>query len=168
MAEWRRLYKKEWEHGAERVNHVKEKIEAWQCGLVVKLGFMADSTQQVLAGMPNGHEIGEPDLEVWRKKKHIANVEVTGSWINIGDKDLFLRPDKVQWAKQHLVPKTWTWFVYKDNEFVIDCASVSIYQIVEKNFREKIEHYHVIPQADTISLELLKGYLCKTGKGKII
>ena len=168
MAEWRRLYKKEWRAGAERVNHVKEKIEAWQCGLVVKLGFMADSTQQVLAGMPNGHEIGEPDLEVWHKKKHVANIEVTGSRINIGDKDLFLRPDKVEWAKHHLVPKTWAWFVYKDNEFVIDCASVSIYQIVEKNFKEKIERYHVIPQVDTISPELLRGYLCKAGKGKII
>lgn len=167
MAEWRGLYKREWGHGAERVNHVKGKVEAWQCDLTVKLGFMADSTQQVLAGMPNGHEKGEPDLEIWRKKKHIANIEVTGSWISIGDKDLFLRPDKVKWAKQH-VPKTWTWFVYADKEFIKDSVSAGEYRIVEKNFRGKTERYHVIPQADTISPELLRGYLCVAGKGKII
>ena len=161
MAGWRRLYGTEWKHGAERVEIVKKKIESWECGLIVKLGFMADSTQQVLVGMPNGHEIGEPDLEVWRKKKHIANIEVTGSWINIGDEDLYLRPDKVEWAKQHLVPKTGAWFVYKDNEFVIDCASAGIYPIVEKNFRGRIECYHEIPQVDTISPEMLKEYLCK-------
>lgn len=161
MAGWRRLYGSEWKHGAERVEIVKSKIESWDCGLVVKLGFMADSTQQVLAGTPNGHEIGEPDLEVWRKKKYIANIEVTGSWINIGDRDLFLRPDKVEWAKQHLVPKTWVWFVYADKEFVKDSVSAGQYRVVEKNFKGKIERYHVIPQVDTISPELLRGYLCR-------
>ena len=164
MAGWRRLYKIEWRHGAERVNRVKEQIEGWQCGLVVKLGFMADSTQQVLVGMPNGHEIGEPDLRVWRKWKHIANIEVTGSWINIRGYDLFLRPDKVEWAQLHPVPKAWAWLVYKDNEFVKDCASMGQYPIVEKNFKGKIEHYHVIPQVDTILPEMLKELLCKRGK----
>ena len=164
MAEWRRLYKKEWKPGAERVNYVKKKIEAWQCGLVVKLGFMANSTQQLLAGMPNEHEIGEPDLEVWHKKKHVANVEVTGSWINIKDGVLFLRPDKVEWAKQHPVPRSWTWFVYIDNEFVADTVNAGQYPIVEKNLKGRIERYHTIPQADTIPPDILMGFLCKRGK----
>lgn len=162
MAGWRRLYKWEWKAGRERVEHVKEEIELW--GLTVKMGFMADSTQQVLVGMPNGHEIGEPDLEVWRKKKHIAYIEVTGSWINIKGYHLFLRPDKVKWATQHPIPKTWTWFVYKDNEFVKESMSAGQYQIVEKNFKGRIERYHVIPQVDTIPPEMLKEYLCECGK----
>ena len=164
MAGWRKLYGTEWKHGAERVEIVKKKIESWDCGLVVKLGFMADSTQQVLVGMPNGHEKGEPDLSVWHRKKHIANIEVTGSWKNIKGYGLFLRPDKVAWAKKHPVPKTWAWFVYNDKEFVKDCISAGQCPIVEKNFKGRIEHYHEIPQVDTISPEMLRELLCKRGK----
>ncbi len=161
MAGWRRLYGTEWKHGAERVEIVKKEIQAWDCGLIVTLGFMAESTQQVLAGMPNGHEKGEPDLKIWRRKKHIANIEVTGSWKNIKGYGLLLRPDKVVWAKKHPVPKTWAWFVYNGNEFVMECASAGEYPIVEKNFKGKVEHYHEIPQKDTISPEILKECLCE-------
>ena len=164
MAEWRRLYKGEWKHGAERVRHVKERIESWGCGLVVEFGFMADSTQYVLAGMPKGHEKGEPDLYVLHKKKHIANIEVTGSWKDIRGYSLFLRPDKVKWAKKHPIPKTWAWFVYNDKEFVIACIDAGQYPIVEKNFRGRIEHYHEIPQADTFSPEMLREFLCRQRK----
>jgi len=160
MAGWRRLYKREWEPAKERVEYVKEKIESWHPKLRVEMGFMADSTQQVLVGMPEGHEIGEPDLKVWSsKKKHIANIEVTGSWVNIIDKALWVRPDKIKWAKEHLIPKTWIWFVYKDKEFLMVAIDVYQYPIEEINIKGVVEHYHVIPQMDAHSADALKNYL---------
>ena len=106
MAGWRRLYKREWKPAKERVEYVKQKVESWHPKLRVEIGFMADSTQQILAGMSEGHEMGEPDLKVLFKKKHIANIEVTGSWINIRDGTLWVRPDKIKWVKEHLIVAT--------------------------------------------------------------
>jgi len=159
MAGWRRLYKREWKPAKERVEYVKQKVESWHPKLRVKIGFMADSTQQILAGMPEGHEMGEPDLKVLLKKKHIANIEVTGSWINIRDGTLWVRPDKIKWVKEHLIPKTWIWFVYKDKEFVMTAVDVDQYPIEEINIKGVIERYHTIPQVGTLPIDSLKEFL---------
>ena len=143
--EWRRLYKNEWKPAKERVEYVKEKIKSWHPKLRVELGFMADSTQQVLVGMPEGHEIGEPDLKVWfLKKRHIANIEVTGSWVNILNKALWVRPDKIKWAKKHLIPKTWIWFVYKDKELLTFATAGDQYPIEKINIKGVVEYLSLI------------------------
>ncbi len=155
MASWRALYKTEWESAAKRVEYVATTLKSWCPQLRIEKGFMADSTQYILVGAPEGHEKGEPDLKIFLNNKHLINIEVTGSGY-IYNKKLWLRPDKVVWALNNLIPKTWAWFVYKDKEFIIPVTDVKIFPIKEINLRGVVERYHEIPQGDAYSPFVLK------------
>lgn len=122
------------------------------------MGFMADSTQSILAGMPENHEIGEPDLYVWYKRKHILSVEVTGSG-SIGDKNAWLRLDKVDWAIKHKNPKTWAWWVFLDKELIKPSGDAKGYPVITVNLKGRPEQYHTIPQSDMFSPSYLEGII---------
>lgn len=125
----------------------------------VKDGFFATSTQEILVGTPEEHKKGEPDLFIYDKKKLVFRIEVTGSNIEIGDKELFLRPDKIQWAIQHPDVKTRVFFIYLDKSFYVeDITELSIFPIKQRILKGVPERYHIIPQSAVIKLSELEKF----------
>ena len=116
--------------------------------LKIEEGFMGISNQEILMGNPISHKKGEPDLYVKHKGKTLFNAEITGSFVNIKNSELWIRPDKVQWAKSNPDPKTWAFFVYKDKILRFCVNEAEGYPIEQRKPNGSIEKFHIIPQKD--------------------
>ncbi len=147
---WREIYKTEWHNGSLRVKIIKEMIQGIfpLKDLKIEEGFMGESNQEILIGNPVTHQKGEPDFYVKHRGKTLFNVEITGSFVNIKDSEMWIRPDKVQWAKEHPEPRTWAFFVYKDKILRFCVNEADDYPIEQRTPNGVIERFHIIPQND--------------------
>jgi len=155
---YRDVYKKEWNNGSSRVELIKEMIQGVfpLKDMAIEIGFMGTSNQEILIGNPKGHEKGEPDLLVKHKGKPLFNGEVTGSYVNLRNGELWLRPDKVQWARNHPNPQTWAFFVYKDKILRFCVNDAYQYPIEQRKPNGIVERFHIIPQTHAFEFGKLR------------
>ena len=154
---WRNLYGSEWRAGKHRVERVEELLKRIHPTWIIKPNPMAKSTDHFGKKLPLNYEKGRPNLRIYDNGKLLAFCEVTGTYkySEIGDKPLWIRPDKISWSKAHDSHKTMVFFVYPDKIFLVeDITELSKYPLEEKILKENVvELYYEVPQsADEVEL----------------
>lgn len=144
--QWKVAYSKNnaWEKEKIRINAVENFIINHNPNLSVKIvGFGANSTQAIFEHTP---EHGAPDLEILNSNNEVvAKVEVTGSEKKRGN-DYWIRPDKIEYIKNHRDVPVIITLHYQLPEEVIVPIKINPdkeYQTVNKVIRENTETFVV-------------------------
>jgi hypothetical protein len=161
---WKKAYgKAAWEKEGVRLGKVKTLIEMMDPRVVANIvGFGAGSTE-FIAEHPA--ESGKPDIEVVTQEKRIVVlvVEVTGTETMRGA-GYWVRPDKLNYAKEHPEEDVWLILHYADpvERFVfIRPSSAATYKAVEQRIRDSIEHYVVFTDSshEVVSADTFRNHL---------
>jgi hypothetical protein len=163
MAGWKQLYSDTWKDGSKRVqdvinllNRKLRRCKVWPTSQYsLDTGYIEYSAD---------HERHEPDLEVRANGKILGYVEVSGSNYHLREEDIFVLKSKLEAANKRKVErKLETFFVlaYLDQTVVLSRAIVerNRERVWTMNFRGRPEPYICIPQQESLSVELLAGYL---------
>lgn len=143
MTDWKKAYQNEWKNGVDRVKLVKQIMEDY--GFLVE-SFADDALKDTYIPTTK-HASGAPDLIVNKK----VLVEVTGSEKISPDKDLWVRPDKFQYAEDNPFMPVWLVHVCRGNYRCIklDVGMKRSYQTIYPYINGNKETYKLIPVDDT-------------------
>lgn len=146
---WKTLYNNgSWEREKVRIKAVKKYIETKRSDISVEIiGFGADSTDAIFT---HTKEHGSPDLSVQVQTDEVAKIEVSGSEKMRGS-DYWIRPDKIEYIKNHPVENVWIILHYQDpaKMIFIKIDKTKKYKVTTINIRGIDEHYVVIKDTDT-------------------
>lgn len=147
---WKRLYQQSWEKADQRERAIIERIGK-EAGKTVTLVGLGAGSSEFLSGTAasQGYEKGGADLQVLKTNVYL---EVTGPQTRsiTADKPLWVRPDKIENAKEHADHDTWLihWLERDGTLRVIhfDSKFFQLYErrtfpIVRPNIRGTIETY---------------------------
>lgn len=155
---WKERYEHAWKSASEREERIAELLEEEIGRKVVMTGLGAGCTEFLSGNAEShGYEKGDPDLHIVDTSIY---VEVSGPLAKGVDRDadLWIRPDKVENAKEHW-PEHETWFLHclaedltlrvvKLDEDFFKRVDESEFRIVRPRIRGTIETYLAIPADD--------------------
>ena len=142
---WKKSYgKSAWQKEKVRLDKVKNLIETIDSNILAKItGFGANSTELI---KEHPEEAGKPDIEIVLKQNQLTVllfIEVTGTETKRGN-DYWIRPDKLQYCKNHPNKDIWIVLHYAspEEQFIFVKPEISKqYKYKEINIRGSLEHY---------------------------
>lgn len=126
---WKKEYKTEWKHGANRVKHALNILKNRFPNLTIEATKYALSEKYIPPDKI--HKKHEPNILVKHKDNIIVDIEVTGSNIEmIPPNEIFILRGKYQTANRRKAKEdieTWFYTIYRDSEYVLDLDLVGKY-----------------------------------------
>lgn len=141
---WKRLYQGSWQAEKSRLRRVSEIIENLPLQVQTNVvGFGADSTDMI---KEHPEESGAPDLELIYipTGELVARVEVTGTERYKGERKYWIRPDKIQYAREHRDVPTWiaVHFAKPEETLRFICPDIQRqYEVCNRQIRSAVERY---------------------------
>lgn len=156
MTTLKESYADQWQAGNARERYVRALLEL--VGYTVEpFGFMAESD---IFNPTQNSEVGKPDYELtvppdtagpngesYPLTTTVAYVEVTGT-DRLKEPMVWVRPDKVRWAKSNPAPRTYLAFVENHKAGMVrwlHMVYAEAYEVKEVNLGKGPELYHQVP-----------------------
>lgn len=152
---WKLIYYPKWKEEKERIRRTKELIMSWKLPVTIEeTGFGVKSTGIIFS---HPEEMGKADLRLVHRELRVPliSLEVTGTNYPRGD-DLWLRKDKIEYARTHPEEDYWAAIHLKRDVFFVKPVLTKEYAHREIPIRKRlmdegqvrIREYYVVFKKD--------------------
>lgn len=140
---WKRLYKEKFADGVRRAKFIAELIGDWEYE-VKPYGFLPESSEYT---KESPDEKGKPDFEILVSKDRSVFLETTGTKHSRGADDVWVRPDKFDFAKRHEDLDCWVGHIIEDSHQIrfMKLQNKEKYSIIHPVIGGVTETYCLIP-----------------------